>query len=264
MKKTFTAAIFRTTVAAALIASAAAMTGCGRTQDKNASESSDATVIESEADGAEHSAESVVTILETESSEDADEAASDDYFSENPLGKAGTVNNVNAAEGTVEIETFVSDGTDGTASSDTTEPIIFHAPDGVPIIDAVSGNPVGLDEIKEGSFVYAWMGDTMTMSLPAQTGLQAMVVNIPADAAAPVYTVVKSIDWSKDDSTLTITGSDGSKWTAVNDKTQAVPYRTKQIVKLSDIKPGSRIMVWGSDDSKAADGELAKVMIFNA
>ena len=262
MKKTFTAALFRTTAAAALIASAVAMTGCSKAQDSSAPD--DTTVIESEADGNETSAESVVTILETESSDGSDAEASDDYYSKDPLGKAGTVNNVNVSEGTVEIETFVTDGTDSTASSDTTEPIIFHAPDGVPIIDAVSGDPVGLDEIKEGSFVYAWMGDTMTMSLPAQTGLQAMVVNIPADAAAPVYTVVKAIDWSKDDAALTITGNDGSKWTAVNNKTQAVPYRTKQIVKLTDIKPGSRIMVWGSDDSKAADGELAKVMIFDA
>lgn len=262
MKKRFTAAIVRTTIAAALIASAAAMTGCSKAQDKTASE--DTTAIESEADGNESSAESVVTILETESSEDAGSEASDDYYSKDPLGKAGTVNSVNVSEGTVEVETFVSDGTDSTASSDTTEPVIFHVADGVPIVDAVSGDPVGLDEIKDGSFVYAWMGDAMAQSLPPQTSLQAMVVNIPADAAAPVYTVVKGIEWSKDDTTLTITGNDGSKWTAVNDKTQAVPYRTKQIVKLMDIKPGSRIMVWGSEDSKAADGELAKVMIFNA
>ena len=262
MKKKITAALFRTTAAAALIASATAMIGCSKAQDSSASESS-TTVIESEADGNESSAESVVTILETESSEDADSEASEDYYSKDPLGKAGTVNNVNVSEGTVEVETFVTDGTDSTASSDTTEPVIFHVADGVPIVDAVTGNPMGLEEVKEGSFVYAWMGDAMAQSLPPQTSLQAMVVNIPADAAAPTYTVVKGIEWSKDDTTLTITGNDGSKWTAVNNKTQAVPYRTKQIVKLTDIKPGSRIMVWGSDDSKASDGELAKVMIFN-
>ena len=76
--------------------------------------------------------------------------------------------------------------------------------------------------------------------------------------------VVKGAEWSKDDKTLTIKDNEGNKWTASDDKVQVVPFRTKQIVKLQDVKAGSRIMVWGSSEENAFEGELSKIMLLSS
>lgn len=195
-------------------------------------------------------------ISETPTENESVDTKDSEYFTDTPVTAYGTVASVDAEAGSITVSTVIKD-----KSESSTEDVIYHTMDGVPIIDAVSGLPVELGDIAEGTSVYVWSGETMTLSLPAQTDLQAMVVNIPEDTAAPQYIVVKGIEWSKDDVTLTFTDQSGHKWTADNE-TRVSPYRTKQIASLEDIKKSSRIFVWSSQDSDA--GHASKIVIVSS
>lgn len=238
----------------AAAAACTAMTGCGKKADSKTE-----TVIESDATAAADSDEnaSVVVIEETPAAPDSESEAEDieSYFVEEPVMKHGTVEGVDAENYSITIDTVYEKKDKADASAADSESIIFNATEYVPVIDAATGEAIELKDVKTGSNAYAWAGDTMTLSLPAQMSLQALAVNVPEDAAAPVYAVVKGIDWSKDDTTLTIKTTNGETYYAVNDKTELKPYKTKQVVKLYDVKPGSRIMFWktgskGEDISK--------------
>ena len=209
-------------------------------------------------------AEEAAVIEDTPADPSNETDSTEEYFVQEPVMKYGTVTSVNADEYSITIDTVYEKTGEKDSSASDTETIIFNAAEYVPVIDAATGEAIELKDVQEGSYVYAWAGDTMTLSLPAQMSLQALVTNIPADAAAPVYAVVKGIDWSKDDMTLTINTTDGTKWYATNGKTEVKPFRTKQTVKLYDIKPGSRLMLWGLSAKDASDGELSKVMILSS
>ena len=209
-------------------------------------------------------AEEAAVIEDTPADPSNETDSTEEYFVQEPVMKYGTVTGVNADEYSITIDTVYEKTGEKDSSASDSETIIFNAAEYVPVIDAATGEAIELKDVQEGSYVYAWAGDTMTLSLPAQMSLQALVTNIPADAAAPVYAVVKGIDWSKDDMTLTINTTDGTKWYATNGKTEVKPFRTKQTVKLYDIKPGSRLMLWGLSAKDASDGELSKVMILSS
>ena len=241
---------------AAVCASLALMTAaCG---DKKAAETGTAETVDEAVDA------NVDEDIEEEVDE-ADDTGSDtdvsEYYTETPVGDFGTIASADAATGDITINTVVK-GSAADSSDDSTEEVVYHTIDGVPIIDAVSGLPVDISELQKGSDVYAWAGDTMTMSLPPQTNLQAMIVNIPADAPAPQYVVVKGLEWSKDDTDLTFTDQDGRTWNA-DSAVQITPYLTKQIVKLEDVKNGSRLFVWPSSESDASEGDVSKIVLMN-
>ena len=241
----------RKIVLVATCASLALMTAaCGNKADTNKTEA-ETTVeasVESEADD------------ETDEALDADTEASD-YYTKTPVQSFGTIQSVDAETGSISVNTIVKgEAEDG--SEDSTEEIIFNSIAGVPIIDAFTGLPVELDELESGSNVFVWGGDAMTMSLPAQTNLQAMIVNIPADAPAPTYVVVKGLEWSKDDTDVTITDQDGNVWHA-DSAAHVSPYTTKQIVRLEDITSGSRLFVWPSSEPDASEGDVTKIVLMN-
>ncbi len=235
-------------------------TGCGK---KDKTETAAMSLESSETEAAKEE-ETAAVIDDTPADPDNGADDTDEYFVQDPVMKYGTVVSVNADEHSITVDTVYDKSDKKDSSASDTETIIFNAAEYVPVIDASTGEAIELKDVQAGSYVYAWAGDTMTLSLPAQMSLQALVTNIPADTGAPMYAVVKGIDWSKDDMTLTINTTDGTKWYATNDKTEVKPYRTKQTVKLYDIKPGSRLMLWGAEGKDATDGELSKVMILSS
>lgn len=243
-KKLATAALF---AALAIITAACS-------NKKNTEETS------SEAESTTAQETTLAEISETPAENESADTKDSEYFTDTPVTAYGTVASVDAENGSITVSAVIQ-GKSSEGAENSTDDIIYHTMDGVPVIDAVSGLPVELNDITEGTSVYVWSGETMTLSLPAQTDLQAMVVNIPEDAAAPQYIVVKGIEWSKDDVTLTFTDQSGHKWAADNE-TRVSPYRTKQIASLEDIKKGSRIFVWSSQDSDA--GYISKVVIVSS
>lgn len=140
--------------------------------------------------------------------------------------------------------------------------IILHG-ESIRILDAVSGLPLDR-ELKDGETVYAWVGPAMTLSLPPHATAQIIVANIPADFGAPQYYQIATV---KPQATIAIypppalTHVDlvttGGEELTVTDGATLFPYLTKQMVTLSSLTPGSRILVWTD-----AKGTVTKVMLF--
>lgn len=203
---------------------------------------------------------------ETQAEDNADDEDDTRFTDTQPVRKWGTIQSVDTESGDIVIlsnETYTDE--DGNVQ-DTQEEIVFHTAQGVPIIDAVSGLPVQLSDIKIGETVYAWAGQAMTMSIPAQTSLQAMVVNIPADYAAPQYVAIQKVEKSEDGSSLVITDQDGNRWQVSEEHTELTPYLTRQMISLMDIEEGRFCMIWPNAAAPAIDPPLYiadKLVLFN-
>lgn len=156
---------------------------------------------------------------------------------------------------------------EGVTATGTMETILL-VPQGVPVIDAASGMPVALSDIDASAPIYAWTSRIMTMSLPPQTAAQVVVVNAKEAEAVPSYVVVKElVTTDTDDGTvITVTDQDGNKWEASSEETEVTPYLTRNIVRLEDIKPGSRCMIWGETKASESAGieqyNAKKIMLF--
>ena len=119
------------------------------------------------------------------------------------------------------------------------------------ILDAVSGLPIKLEDIKDGDTIYAYIGPAMTMSLPPMTN-----ADIPADAKVPDYVEVKSMITDASTSKSVLTALDGTEYTLADD-CNIFPYLTRNIVTLDDLTQGRKCVVWADDENSAS-----KIMVF--
>ena len=126
------------------------------------------------------------------------------------------------------------------------------------ILDAVSGMPVSYEDIQEGSFVYAYVGPAMALSLPPIANADIVLVNIPADYKVPSYVIVKSLDMHEDGS-ATLTANDGQVYDIPAD-CSVIPYLTRQMIYVDSLTPGSACLIWTNSDSNTAN----RVMRFNS
>ena len=104
----------------------------------------------------------------------------------------------------------------------------------------------------------------MTLSLPPQATAILVLGNIPADYGVPQYYEISSVTpqamiaiypppaltWTE------VTATDGTVL-KITDQAELTPYLTKNIVRLEDLIPGTRILVW-----KDMSGEITRVMVF--
>ena len=139
--------------------------------------------------------------------------------------------------------------------------VVVHVGE-APVVDAVTGLPLDLESVKEGDTLYAWIGPAATMSLPPQVFAKAVVGNVPADARAPEYYELSGGGW-KDPA-----GSDEivfSYWDAEGNlqdmpvplDAEVTPWLTRQIIRLDDLRPGERILVWRDEKDV-----VNKVLVF--
>lgn len=142
--------------------------------------------------------------------------------------------------------------------------VILHLNQETAVVNAVSGSPMSVSEIREGETVYAWVGPAMTMSLPPQASAEVVIAGIPADSAVPRYYQVASI---KPQPMLAIyprpaltyvelVTTDGSELT-ITKESELLPYLTRQMVRLESLRPGSRILVWTD-----GEGKVTRTMLF--
>ncbi len=110
------------------------------------------------------------------------------------------------------------------------------------------GLPVNPADLKKGDYIYAYIADFMTMSLPPITNALAIV---KGEKDIPLYMEVESVTGKGSDLTLT----NAAKNLAINvDKdTKVEPYRTRNIVTAEDIRPGSKLFAWLKSDNKTAE-----------
>lgn len=123
------------------------------------------------------------------------------------------------------------------------------------VLDASTGYPVSLEEVETGSFE-AYLRQEMTLSLPPQTTAYVIIVNIPEDSAAPQYAVAASVE-TNGEGNVVITATDGRIY-VVPETAQIVPYRTKNIVTVEDIRTGGACLIWMDED-----GIASKVQLFD-
>ena len=102
------------------------------------------------------------------------------------------------------------------------------------VLDAVSGLPIELSDIKDGDTIYAYIGPAMTMSLPPMTNATMIFANVPADFKVPDYVTVKSVVTDAASSQSVLTAMDGTEYTLADD-CGSVPYRSSKIVKLAEL-----------------------------
>ena len=145
-------------------------------------------------------------------------------------------------------------------NSDENDPyheIILHLRKTTPVVDAVSGLPLDW-ELKDGEVVCAWVGPAMTLSLPPHAAAEVVVANIPAAFGVPRYYEIAAA--SRTGGTpareAVLTTACGEKL-AVAREARLMPWRTRQIVTLDDLVPGSRVLVWWSED-----GSVSRVLLF--
>lgn len=134
------------------------------------------------------------------------------------------------------------------------EMIIKVDPEQTKVLDGADGLPVKLEEITGDSFE-AYLGPTMTMSLPPQTTAELVIVNIPQDAQAPLYVTARGPVEETELGSVLIT-----EWGAeyvLTEETQILPYLTRNIVRAEDIAEGSQCLIW-----QAADGAVEKLVLF--
>ena len=202
----------------------------------------------------------------SENGETAEREDDSRFTDEKPVRKWGKLQSVDTESGDIVIlsnETYTDE--DG-KEQNVEEEIVFHTAEGVPVIDAVSGLPVQLSDLKVGETVYAWAGQAMTMSIPAQTSLQAMVVNIPADYAVPQYVAVQKVELSGEGKSVMITDQDGVRWLVSEESTELSPYLTRQMISIADITEGRFCMIWPDEASPAVEPPLYmanKLVLFN-
>ena len=156
-------------------------------------------------------------------------------------------------------------------NSDENDPyreVILHLAETTPVVDAVTGLPLDR-ELKDGEVIYAWVGPAMTLSLPPQATAEVVVANIPADFGAPQYYQVAQIKtrWYADKSgpliavEVAVTSGLGlnieEPGLRITVQAELLPWKTRQIVQLEDLQPGSQFLAWTN-----SDGVVTRVLLF--
>lgn len=141
--------------------------------------------------------------------------------------------------------------------------VVLHGED-IICLDAVTGEAADVDNLKDGDTIYAWVGPAMTLSLPPQATALLILTNIPADYAVPQFYEIVSVAPQAviaieppPAMTWTEVTAAGGKVLTITDQAELTPYRTKNIVRLEDLIPGTQILVW-SDQA----GTPTKVLVF--
>lgn len=142
--------------------------------------------------------------------------------------------------------------------------IILNVSEDTLILDAVSGLPKSIKDIRENEIIYAYVGPAMTMSLPPMTHAELLLTSIPADFAVPTYEEIDNVKQEENGNVVVHTNRDATY--TVTDDTELFPYLTKNIVTKHNLKPGTKLLVWkqivqGEGAEEAA--ESTKMMVFS-
>ena len=135
--------------------------------------------------------------------------------------------------------------------------VVIH-PGDAPVVDGATGLPLDLEKVKEGDTLYVWTGPAMALSLPPQMSALVIVGNVPAGAAAPEFCeiarrAVSPAPGDKGNPTFALTGGETLE---VTDKTVYTPWLTRQMVRMEDLNPGDRVLVWKDKDGAAEKVQL--------
>lgn len=167
-------------------------------------------------------------------------------FDREPVRVSGSIASVDTENNRVlfNYETPVLDENGAETGETQVQQVLLLVDETTPVVDAASGNPLALSDIKTDQPAYAWHSQMMTRSLPPQTKAELLVVNVPADYAAPQYVVVSGIERNADNGTIVLTDQEGNRWAASAETSTIEPWLTRNIVSLEDLQEGSHCLIW--------------------
>lgn len=111
------------------------------------------------------------------------------------------------------------------------------------LVDAQTGTATNLESLKVGDTVLVYYSPMMTRSLPPQSNAKAVITNIQKDKLIPRMFSVKEIV-SQTDKEVRVLNQEGDLILTVLKENPLMPYKTKQMVGLNDIKEGTQLLVW--------------------
>lgn len=97
-------------------------------------------------------------------------------------------------------------------------------------------------ELAEGKLVSVTHSQAMTMSIPAQSYAFAVIEINETGMGNPIYTVVEEV--KETENGLVIVTDAGTKEISVAKEAQVLPFLTRNIVRIEDVKAGSRVLLF--------------------
>ena len=134
--------------------------------------------------------------------------------------------------------------------------IVLNTSEETVILDAVTGDPMSAEDLKDGETIYAYISEAMTMSLPPQTSATVIFANIPQDFKAPDYITVKNVMTDASSSKVMLNAQDGTSY-EIGEDCEITPYLTRNIVTVDDLTEGRTCVVWSDSDNVAS-----KILVF--
>ena len=110
------------------------------------------------------------------------------------------------------------------------------------VLDGENGYPVELTEVEVDDAVFAYIGQTMTLSLPAQVTAEIVFCDLPDSLRVPEFVTVTQMEQQSDGSYLMTTDTDQQY--LVPENCEILPYLTRNLITLADVQPDSTCMVW--------------------
>lgn len=140
--------------------------------------------------------------------------------------------------------------------------VVVNVSDETVILDAVTGEVKGLADVEKDAQVVAYVSPLMTRSLPPIANGVLVLVNIPADFGVPTYSEVLNVT-PREDGGVDLYVS-GNMVLHLSDDTELTAYKTKNVVSLADLKPGTRVLAWYDVVMMSFPGQAnpGKVMVF--
>lgn len=141
------------------------------------------------------------------------------------------------------IKGEVTEAADGmvVVKSEETE-IALKASEETIVIDQVTGLPADFTAIAAGDIVSAQYGAAMTRSIPAQVVADMVVVNADQGTLANLISVDSVTE--NEDGTVTVFDETKSIELTIAAEAEISPYKTRNIVALSDIAEGCKLVAW--------------------
>ena len=120
--------------------------------------------------------------------------------------------------------------------------IQFNISDDTVLLDSETGNAIGLSDIKAGDEIMVDHSTVMTKSIPGQTEAYLIATNVSKGGAINLINATDVVE--NEDGSLTVTDKPAGIILTITKDATVKPYKTKNIVKLSDIAIGTKLAAW--------------------
>ncbi len=129
-----------------------------------------------------------------------------------------------------------------TAKNDQGTLIQFNITDSTVLLNSETGDAIGISDIKAGDEFMVDYSSVMTKSLPGQTEAYLIATNVDKGGA---ISLINATDVKEnEDGSLTVTDKPAGIILTIQKDATVKPYKTKNIVKLSDIAIGTKLAAW--------------------